>query len=193
MQILSSQPAINPDGTTSVTGAVTLSAGATVAAIDEVTNAIDLGKAWWATGNYAVLGASSTFTILLTTPATPHVHLRDITVNIAKSGNTDPTLVRLWGSATTSANGTGVTTFNANRDLDYASTVSVYTGPTITSTGTKLIEYVAHTDWETYVAPSYTSPFKIILKHSAKYLVQFYNTSNQPVNYTWFLFWMEKD
>lgn len=189
MQIISSQPAVAADG--SIT--TNFPPGATVAAIDEVTNAIDGAYAYWATGNYATLSANSTFTILITTPnATKHVHLRDITVNIAKSGNTEPTLVRLWGSTTTSASGTSVGAFNANRDVDTAPLTTIFTSPTVTSTGTKLIEYVAHTDWETYVAPSYTSPFKIILKHDAKYLVQFVNTSNQPVNYTWFLFWMEK-
>jgi hypothetical protein len=160
---------------------------------DEVTYNIEQSKAFFVTGNFTTLAGNATMSVLITTPAAPvFINIRDMSSNITKSGNADPCLLRFWGDATVSANGSAVTAFNNNRNSAAVATVAVYTGPTITGTGTKLIEYVAHTDWETYMAPSYTSPFKLILKQNGKYLFQIVNTSNQPVTLTWFLFWMEE-
>jgi len=159
---------------------------------NEVTWCIEQGIAFWATGNYTTIAGNGTLTILIITPASPFCNMRDMTVNITKSGNTDPCLLRLWEGATTSASGSSVTAYNNKRDSATAATTTIFTSPTITTTGTKIIEYVAHTDWETYMAPSYTSPFKVILKVSTKYLFQIVNTSNQPVTLTWQLFWLEE-
>jgi len=160
---------------------------------NEVTYSIEQGKAYISTGSYATLAANSTMTIMITTPATNYIHMRDMTVNITKSGASVATLARFWGSSTTSTAGTSNPIYNLNRVTTNTSNVLIGIDPTITSTGTKLMEVVTHTDWETYLAPSYTSPFKWILKQNTKYLLQLVNPSNQAITFTWFLFWLEEE
>ena len=161
--------------------------------VNEVTQAINLGISYIATsGAIITIAANTIVDILMVTPATPLMHLRDISVNITKSGAAVPTNVYLSEGATVSANGTQITPINNHRNSVNTSNMLIYSGATVTNLGTRLIAYVTHTDWETYVAPSYTTPFKLILKPSTKYIFRIDNPSNQAITMTWFLFWMEK-
>jgi len=160
---------------------------------NEVTAMIEAGKAFTANSNAVItINANTTLYIQLVAPASPEIHLRDISLNITKGGASVPTNMYLSEAPTVTANGTQLTCFNTKRDSTNTAAMVVYSGSTVTNTGTRLLAYVTHTDWETYVSPSYTSPFKWVLKPSTKYLITIENPSNQAISMTWFIFWLEE-
>jgi hypothetical protein len=161
---------------------------------NEVTAMIEAGQAFTANSNAVItINANTTLYIQLVTPASPEIHLRDVSLNITKGGASVPTNMYLSEAPTVTTDGTQLTIFNTNRNSTNTATMIVYSGSTVSNTGTRLLAYVTHTDWETYVSPSYTSPFKWILKPSTKYLITIENPSNQSISMTWFVFWLEED
>ena len=92
---------------------------------------IHKGKAFFVKGWQDVDGADTVVNFLFVTGATtPHA-----TWNVG--GESEFTL-ELYEDTTVSANGTPVTVYNHKRDSSNTSTVSAYTGPTITGDGTKI-------------------------------------------------------
>jgi hypothetical protein len=161
---------------------------------NEVTAMIEAGQAFTANSNAVItINANTTLYIQLVTPASPEIHLRDVSLNITKGGASVPTNMYLSEAPTVTTDGTQLIVFNTNRNSTNTATMIVYSGSTVSNTGTRLLAYVTHTDWETYVSPSYTSPFKWILKPSTKYLITIENPSNQSISMTWFVFWLEED
>jgi hypothetical protein len=157
-------------------------------AIPQDSNVIHEGNAYILT-SAAVLSIAkdSNLDIMIQTGAN-EVHLRDITVNVNKTSASGQTYLTLFEGTTTSANGTALTARNANRNSANTSSCSFFQGPTVTATGTPLYVYIVHTDWETYIAPSYTTPFELVLKPNTKYLIRLTNELLQTIQATYFIF-----
>ena len=66
---------------------------------------------------------------------TPHV--------VIELDSTGETWLELYESPTTTANGTGVTCYNRNRNTAGSPTTTIYVGPTVTATGTKLMGQIS--------------------------------------------------
>jgi len=114
--------------------------------------------------------------------------LRDMSVNVNKNAASGTTEAMLFENTTVSANGTEVFPFNNKRNSILTFGNNIYTMPTITANGSKLIDYLVHSDWETYISPSYTTPYQIILKPNSNYLFRVYNNMQQSLDITFYLF-----
>lgn len=79
------------------------------------------------------LGVAGVLDVLLITPTTAECHF---TLEFISNGEYKG---ELYEAATTSANGSAVAVYNRNRNSATTSTMAVYTGPTVTATGTTLI------------------------------------------------------
>jgi hypothetical protein len=176
---------------TNISG-ITITQGRVPILESEVT-AIENEYGFYASGPITTLTAGSTYTILMITGGnTMYAHLRDMTANVLKSSASGYLYASFWEGATTSANGSAVTSRNNVRYSSVTPTMSLYTQPTITTTGVKLFDYMLHSDWETYMQPSYTSKFTQVLKPNEKYLLQLINNTNQGCTFTWEIFWYEE-
>ena len=138
------------------------------------------------------VSAGTNFDILIIVGTTLEIHLKDVSVNVLKNAAAGNTQFQLFEAVTVSANGTAATIFNNNRNSSITPGFSAYTTPTVTGTGTQLIGYLTHNDWETYVAPSYTNMWEIILKTNTKYMLRFFNNTNQSNVFT-YLYWLFQD
>ena len=157
------------------------------------TSVIHAGNAFFITSAGIInLAANSNLDIMLVTGAAKEIHLKDISVNVLKNAASGNTQFILYEDITVSADGTAQTVFNNNRRSVVTPDVSVYLNPTITGLGTTLITYLTHNDWETYVAPSYTNNWEIVLKPSSKYLLRVFNNTNQTNVFT-YLYWLFQD
>jgi hypothetical protein len=164
----------------------------TIVAINEDTNFINNGNGFIVTTPSVLsLAKTSSYDVLIITSVTKTLNIRDISCNVNKNTSTGTVVFQLFGGVTVSANGNALTPINTNRGSAITADFSAYYTPTITTTGTKLIEYLVHSDWETYVAPSYTTPFKFILKQNEKYLFRLQNNLQQAIDFTEFLFFTE--
>jgi hypothetical protein len=138
------------------------------------------------------VASGATYDVLIITGTTKEIHLKDVSVNVLKNAASGNTQYLFFGDVVTSNNGTSLTVFNNNRRSAITPDFTAYHTPTITSTGTSLLGYLTHSDWETYVAPSYTNTWEYVLKTNAKYLLRFYNNTNQSNTFT-FLYWLYQD
>jgi hypothetical protein len=156
------------------------------------TDSINAGKSFFATSAGVItLASNSNIYVLFKTGASKNIHLCDVSVNVSKNSASGIVKFEEYEGTTVSANGTDGQVSNCNRQSAITNQALVYTQPTITSLGTKLLTYVVHQDWETYIAPSYTTKFKLILKQSENYLFRINNGYNQSLDVTWFVFWQE--
>lgn len=140
------------------------------------------------------VAAGSDFDVMIVTGTTKEIHLKDVSVNVLKNASGGNTQFQLFEAITTSANGTAAIILNNNRRLQgiINPNFTAFTTPTVTGTGTQLIGYLTHNDWETYVAPSYTNTWEYILKTDTKYLLRFFNNTNQSNTFT-YLYWLYQD
>jgi len=154
---------------------------------------IHKGKAWTFTpAGITTIAKQANLDILISVGAS-EITLRDMSVNVNKNASSGSTEAQLFAGATTSANGTEVYPWNNRRsNTTETFTGHLYTGPTITGAGTKLIDYLVHSDWETYIAPSYTTPYEIILKANTKYIFRIYNNMQQAIDVTFFMFFYQE-
>lgn len=163
--------------------------------IGDASYMVHQGSAFFLTAGAVIsVAANGNYDIMIVTGTTKEVHLKDISVNVLKNSAAGNTQFRLFEGITTSASGTSSTIFNNNRRKEGIVTpdFTAFVGPTITSTGTLLINYLTHNDWETYVAPSYTNKWEIILKTNTKYLLRIFNNTNQVNDFT-YLYWLFQD
>lgn len=155
--------------------------------------AIHLGNAYSLTsGSVLTLIKQTNYDILISTHSTVILSLRDVSVNILRNASSGYVNLSLYGSITTSDNGSAITPFNNNRNSSNTCSSTFGLQPTVTNLGTQLYSYLVHTDWETYVSPSYTTPFEIVLKKGTKYLLRITNNLQQSLDFTWFLFMYEE-
>ena len=156
-------------------------------------SAVQAGNAFFLTsGNPLTVASGTNYDVMIVTGTTKEIHLKDISVNVLKNAAAGNTQFQLFEGITVSANGTALTVFNNNRRSSMAADFVSYHSPTVTGTGTQLLGYLTHNDWETYIAPSYTNTWEIILKTNAKYLLRFYNNTNQSNTFT-YLYWLFQD
>lgn len=137
------------------------------------------------------LTAGATYDLLFKTGSATRIHLRDISVNVNKNNNSGIQKAAFYEGATITANGTQQTTFNNDRAIATASDMLVYAQCTHSVIGTKLYEYILHSDWETYLQPSYTTKFELILKKNTNYILRITNNQNQSIDFTWFIFYYQ--
>jgi len=159
------------------------------------TSTVQFGNAFFLTsGSPITLAANSNFDIMIVTGTTKEVHLKDVSVNVLKNSASGNTQYNLYEGISVSANGAAATAYNSNRRKEgiVLPDFAAYVGPTITNLGTQLIGYLTHNDWETYVAPSYTNSWEIILKTNTKYLLRLFNNTNQANIFT-YLYWLFQD
>lgn len=151
---------------------------------------VEQGKCYLATSTgLTTLNSSSNLDILFKTNAALDIHLKDMSVNMITNSSSGTAHFELYEGTTVSANGSSVSIYNCNRQSANVSAVTMFTGPTVTATGTKLLTYLVHKDWETYIAPSYTNPFTLKLKTNTNYLMRFVNGYNQALTTTWIITW----
>lgn len=156
------------------------------------TLAIRGGFAWSVASLAPVTVASNqTFDIHFKTGNATRIHLRDVSINVNKNNNSGIQKAALYGNSIVSANGTAQTTWNNDRAIATPSDMGVFVQPTITNLGTKFYEYILHSDWETYLQPSYTTKFEIILKKDTSYILRITNNQNQAIEFTWFIFYYQ--
>lgn len=164
--------------------------------VGDPTSVVQSGNAFYiasSTGTIAV-SANTNFDVLIVTGTAKEIHLKDVSVNVLKNAAAGDTQFRLFEAVTTSNNGTAATIFNSNRRKEgiVLPDFTAFTAPTITATGTQLVNYLTHNDWETYVAPSYTNTWEWILKTNTKYLLRLFNNTNQTNTFT-YLYWLFQD
>ena len=156
---------------------------------------VQLGNAFYLTAGAVLTVASGSFyDVMIITGTTKEIHLKDISVNVLKNAAGGNTQFRLYEAPTTTANGSASTIYNNNRRLEGTITpdFTAYIAPTVTSPGVILLNYLTHNDWETYVAPSYTNAWEFVLKTNTKYLLRFFNNTNQGNDFT-YLYWLFQD
>jgi len=159
----------------------------------EAGDVVQQGNAFYLTAGALLTVASGTnFDVLVITGTTKEIHLKDLSVNVLKNAASGTTQFRLYEAPTTSANGSAATIYNNNRRSAITPDFTAFVGPTVTALGTVLINYLVHSDWETYIAPSYTNKWEIILKTNTKYLLRFFNNTNQGNDFT-YLYWLFQD
>lgn len=154
--------------------------------IDFEHSRIHNGKGFLANGKYTIAnGATSYF--LLKNPAASYPHLRQLGLT-ATAGPID---VYLFESPTTTADGTGLTEINYNRNSATTPNLQVYTGPTVSADGTQL-EYliVTGTKHDAGTGSDGTNT-EFVLKPSTNYLVKLTNNSGSSADYSLKLFWYE--
>ena len=159
------------------------------------TTVVQAGNAFFLTAGAVLTVASGTFyDVMIITGTTKEIHLKDVSVNVLKNAASGNTQFRLYEAPTTTANGSASTIFNSNRRKDgvVLPDFTAYVNPTVTALGTILLNYLTHNDWETYVAPSYTNTWEIVLKTNTKYLLRFFNNTNQGNEFT-YLYWLFQD
>lgn len=182
----------------SVTGKNRVAVDANITAVQPVgvseSETIAIRKGWAysvASQSPITILAGATYNIHLKTQSATRIHLRDISFNVNKNNLSGTQTVALYGDATVSVNGTAQTPFNNDRAVTTPTNLLVYTNSTVTAFGTKFYEYILHSDWETYVQPSYTTKYELIMKKNTNYILQVSNNQNQPITLTWFLFYYE--
>lgn len=155
--------------------------------------AIHIGKAYSLTsGSVLTLVKNTNYDILISTHASVKLSLRDVSVNVLRNSASGYVSMSLNAGVTTSSDGSSITPFNNDRNSSNTCSSSFFLTPVITNLGTPLYSYMVHTDWETYVSPSYTTPYEIILKSGTKYVVRVTNNLQQDLQFTWFLFMYEE-
>jgi hypothetical protein len=172
-----------------------LAVTATTTESGDAPSVIQTGNAFFLTaGAVITVAAGANYDVMIVTGVDKEIHLKDISVNVLKNAASGNTQFRLFEAITTSANGTASSIFNNNRIKQgvVLPDFTAFTNPTVTATGTLLINYLTHNDWETYVAPSYTNKWEIILKTNTKYLLRFFNNTNQANDFT-YLYWLFQD
>ena len=159
----------------------------------EAGDTVQKGNAYYLTSGAVIsVAGGANFDILIQTGTTKEIHLKDLSVNVLKNSATGNTQFRLYEATTVSANGSATTIFNNNRRSANTPDFTAFTGPTVTGLGTILVNYLTHNDWETYIAPSYTNKWEWILKTNTKYLLRFFNNTNQTNDFT-YLYWLFQD
>lgn len=155
--------------------------------------AIHIGKGYSLTsGSVLTLVKNTNYDILVSTHSSVFLSLRDVSVNVLRNSASGYVSMSLNANVTTSADGTQIYPFNNNRNSSNTCSSTFFLQPTVTNIGTSLYSYMVHTDWETYVSPSYTTPYEIILKSSTKYVIRINNNLQQDLQFTWFLFMYEE-
>jgi hypothetical protein len=155
--------------------------------------AIHAGKGYSLTsGSVLTLVKNTNYDIMISTHASVLLSLRDVSVNVLRNSASGYVSMALNANIVTSNDGTQIYPFNNNRNSANTCSSTFFLQPTITNLGTSLYSYMVHTDWETYVSPSYTTPYEIVLKSGAKYVVRITNNLQQDLQFTWFLFLYEE-
>ena len=167
-----------PLPTDSVSGAVKT--------IDYEHSQVHAGDAYLVNGKHTIAnGATSYF--LLKNPAATYPHLRLISIT-ASAGPMD---VYFFESPTTSADGSGMSEINYNRNSLNTASLAAYSGPTVSVDGTQL-EYLLITGTKHEAgAGNDGAQTEFILKPSTNYLIKVTNNSGASVDYALKLFWYE--
>ena len=152
---------------------------------------VSKGKAWsYTPASVLAVAKLATIDVLIVTGST-HLIIRDISVNVNRTSASGFVEATFHENVVTSANGTQVYPWNNKRDSTEVFAHAIYTQPTVTNFGDKRVDYLVHTDWETYISPSYTTPYQIILKPNTKYLFRVLNNLQQVIDATYYLFFYE--
>jgi hypothetical protein len=133
------------------------------------------------------LANGATGNILVVT-GTKSAHVRACDVSVSGA----PCTINMYEDATTSADGTAVTTLiNLNRLSSNASLAAMYYGATVTDNGTHLATTLVPSVGKD--AGTIMSSFgeEIILKASSKYLLTLTNNSGGPINWGFKCFYYE--
>lgn len=147
------------------------------------TEATHAGKMFFATFYNSAVGAGANLDMLLVTSTIP-CHF-GVDVNAGAGG-----VLSIYEAATYSAAGAAVTIFNANRQSTLTSTQTITSGPTVTGTGTTLLQdYVPGGTTGNAVGGTSANIARItefIGKASTAYLFRFNNLAAgvQPVSMT---------
>ena len=127
------------------------------------------------------LANNAVLNYLIKTPATPKVTIYQIDC----SADNAPVMHDLYESTAVSANGTAVTPFNNNRTSATAAATLIYSGPTVTSTGTALISDMVIGGKA--AGGQDQGEFRLILAPSTNYLLQITQSSgNATANITFY-------
>lgn len=143
------------------------------------------GKAFLVNGKHSINNAATDY-YLLKVPAASYPHLRQVKI----TGTGGPMDIYLFESPTTSADGTGMTEINYNRNSANAPTMTVFADPTVSADGTEL-EYLLVTGTKHDTGLSEGEQIEFVLKPSTNYLVKVTNNSGSTVSYALKLFWYE--
>lgn len=126
--------------------------------------------------NWTDIASSSTYDILVVTPNTtkwPHL-VFDFEFEAEAN-------VIIYEGTTTSADGSSATSFNRNRNSATAATTLVYTGPTVTATGTQIAAYKAGSGKG--AGGTVRASGEAIFKQNTKYL---FRVTNDTTSNNWF-------
>ena len=148
------------------------------------------GRFFFANFYNASVASSGTIDILITTGSTTVPHIA-VMADMGAAAT-----ISIYEAVTTSADGTPLTAFNANRQSTKVTTASVFQTPTITNTGTTLLlnHYISGGTTGNAVGGSSTDFARIpeiVLKASTKYLFRATNLSAGAVAGSVQLGWFE--
>lgn len=132
----------------------------------------------------ATLSDAAAQDILLVVPAGIYPH---IFFTVRGSGETNAVL---YEAATVSANGTGVAEINRNRNSTNVASLAVYTGPTVTGTGTVLM--TVHFGSGQQLGGEDRAEQEFLLKPSTIYLFRITSEANGN-DLSWQIGWYEGD
>mgnify|MGYP001304069213 FL=1 len=131
----------------------------------------------------AVSGASSVFEILIKVPASKFPHM---TYRVGADASFS---FSLYEATAVSADGTAVTPRNNNRNSATASSVGVFTSPTVTSAGTALLGHLLSSSARSGGEGSRET--ELLLKANTNYLLRFTKTDSGVGDVSYSLAWYE--
>lgn len=147
------------------------------------------GLVYHATHRVAALANSASLDILLDVPANTFPHLRKLMFHL-ESGPCD---IEFFEGTTTSADGTGITVFNRNRNsANTAGTVITHT-PTITDDGTRLHDLYSPTGGKDVGSDTLGLGEEWTLAPSTKYLLRLTNNSGAVLDFSLEIMFYEID
>lgn len=130
--------------------------------------------------------AGSTLDILFVTPATPYVNL-ELFAWLSDNGPCD---TFMYEGSTVSANGSEITAYNSNRNSSNQAQTKIFSGPTVTGTGTALVYDLLTTTKQTSGTTALPQT-KWVLKPSTNYLFRLKNNSLQSATVDFNAFWYQ--
>jgi len=131
---------------------------------------IELGNAYQSAKRYTIAN-NGTLDILLKTPASSKVIMTKLAVDTSAA----PLEMDLREDVIVSANGTAITMYNLNRQSSNAASSLLYQSPTVTDTGTPIVEMELNGDKD--FGGSGARDCGMILDASTSYLIRINNTS----------------
>lgn len=135
-----------------------------------------------------VAAGATGYVLLITGSSTRYIHLRDYALEATGA----PATIIFYEGAAVSANGAPVSVINLNRSSTNTSIGTVYSGPTVTGTGTQLVKSIITGNKQDGGFGRSAAPKEIVLAASTNYLWAITNSTAGSVDFVLRPFWVEK-